>query len=41
MSETQVKKLKAEKERLKNEAEFAKNIIKVSEACSEYVLYYN
>lgn len=35
MSETQLKKLKTEKERLENEAEFVTSIIKVSEACAE------
>lgn len=39
MSETQLKKLKAEKERLENEADFVTGIIRVSDACAEYVSF--
>ena len=37
MSETQLKKLKAEKDRLDAEAEAVKELITVSAACQEYV----
>jgi hypothetical protein len=36
MSEQQLKKLKAEQEKLQSELEFVNSIVKVSEACSEY-----
>jgi hypothetical protein len=37
MSDAQLKRILAENERIKEELEFSKNIIKVSEACKEYV----
>lgn len=37
MSESQLKKLKADKERLEAEAETVKDLVTVSNACQEYV----
>jgi len=37
MSESQLKKLKAEKDRLEVEAEAVKELVAVSNACQEYV----
>lgn len=40
MSESQLKKLKAEKDRLEVEAEAVKELVAVSIACQEYVLWF-
>ena len=41
MSESQLKKLKAEKDRLDVEAETVKELVPVSTACQEYVSCYS